>query len=97
MNGDMDGGDEHPVMEDRHSPCPGFRPDLNYPSVSNYAFGTHNEEGVVFGWKVEVGAGELRIRAVSEGGRQACTGNSPSAGGPCKPCADLEFHPKFTG
>lgn len=97
INGDdVDADDEQPAVEDRHPPCAGFKPDITFPSVYGYPFGLHDASGKPFAWKVEVGAGAVRLRAVSEDCRSACTGKS-SAGGPCKPCKDLEYCPKLTG
>lgn len=97
-NDKLDGDEELPVIEPRHLPCAGFIPDLGFPPASSYPFGIHNSEvGKTFAWKVELGAGEVRLRAVSEDGRPACTGKSSSAGEPCAPCAALEFYPKLQG
>lgn len=84
--------------ENLHGPCPGFRPELvDDPPLLGYPFGLRGQHDAELGWKVQLSGTEVRLFATSGKECESCTGKSPSAGAPCKPCADLEFSPRFQG
>lgn len=93
------GVDDTPASTVR-SPCPEYRPALSTtPAAMGYPFGQHCSEdgGRSIHWSVQVSGAVVSLHSMQEGRREACTGKSSSEGGPCGPCANLQYCPKVKG